>query len=183
MLPPLAISWPGLRWRRAQRLAGSEVADRILSALACFAFPVLVVKLPGLMSGDPQPSAPGMPIALAVLISLVLAVLCLMQDRAISVALVALLAGVGYLWIKVETFPYIDQAATARPVSRQLQSINDSVCVKDVPRDWRYGLNYYTEKPLPDCWQRDPSARVHVYYHEPSGRSRAAMSVMGPVIR
>ncbi len=159
LLPPLAILM-GVAMERAG-VAGRVVVG--LSALLCCGFPVLVMKLPGWMGRNPQAAAPGMPMALAVAVLLVLAALCFIRDRAMSVGLVAMLAATGYLWIKVDTFPFVDQAATARPVARQLQSINGPVCVKDLPRDWRFGLNYYTVTPLPDCG-REPSAATFIYF-------------------
>jgi 4-amino-4-deoxy-L-arabinose transferase-like glycosyltransferase len=148
MLPPFAIV-AGVALDRAQ-LAGRVVIA--LSALLCFAFPVVITKLPSMMSRNPQAASPGMPMALAVGALLVLAAVCFIRNRAISIALAALLAGAGYVWIKAEAFPYLDAAATARPVAHRILVAGLPVCVKrDVPRDWRYGLNYYTEAPLPDC--------------------------------
>ncbi len=159
LLPPIAVV-AGVALERAQ-LAGRIVV--MLSALACCAFPLLVTRLPGLMSRNPQAAAPGMPMALAALALLGFFAVCLIRDRTIAVAMVALLAAAGYLWIKAQCFPFVDQAATARPVWRQIQSIGQPVCAKDMPRDWRYGLNYYTETPLPDC-RHDHAPQAFLYY-------------------
>jgi len=107
-----------------------------------------------------------MPIWLGVTALLVAGMVLFLRNRLISVGMVAILAGTGYLWIKIETFPYIDAVATARPVARQIQSAGVPICVKqDVPRDWRYGLNYYTVIALPDC-RIDPAPRAFVYYRD-----------------
>ena len=159
LVPPLAVVM-GVALNQSP-LAGRIVVG--LSALACCAFPVLVMKLPTWMSRNPQAAAPHLPLLLASISAIVLAAMFVIRSRAASVALVAITAAAGYLWIKAEAFPFIDQAATARPVWHQIQSLNTPLCVKELPRDWRYGLNYYTQKPLPDCW-RDPAARTFLYY-------------------
>jgi 4-amino-4-deoxy-L-arabinose transferase-like glycosyltransferase len=161
LMPPIAVV-AGVALDRAQ-IGGRIVVA--LSALLCCAFPVLVMKLPGIMSRNPQAAAPGMPQALTFILLLGLAAVCVVRDRATAVAMVALLAGIGYIWVKAATFPFIDQAATARPVWQQIRSIDGPLCVKELPRDWRYGLNYYTEKPLPDCWQT-PALHTYLYYQD-----------------
>jgi 4-amino-4-deoxy-L-arabinose transferase-like glycosyltransferase len=147
MLPPIAAV-AGVALERT-RLAGRIAV--ILSAFACCLFPPLVMKFPSLMSRNPQAAAPALPIALGIAVLLVLVAVCFIRDRAWSVALVTVLAATGYLWIKIADHPFNDQAATARPVSRELQSNPGPVCVQFMPRDLRYGLDYYAEKALPDC--------------------------------
>jgi hypothetical protein len=138
----------------------------LLAALTCAGFPLLITKLPAIMSRDPQAAAPGMPVALAGAVFLLLASVSFIRNRAICLALVAILASIGYLSIKVEDFPVLDAAATARPVGRRVLSAGVPVCTKrEVPRDWRYGLNYYTEKPLPDC-DRLPDYSSFVGFHD-----------------
>ncbi len=147
LFPPIAVLM-GVAIEKAQLAARVAI---ISSALVCCAFPVLVTKLPELMSKNPQAGAPRMPVMLAVIMLLAIAAVCFIRNRAGSVTLVTLMAAAGYLWIKVETLPFIDIAATARPVGRQVESIHVPVCAQDVPRELRYGLNYYAERPLPDC--------------------------------
>ena len=159
LLPPLVIV-AGVALERT-RVAGRVVLA--LSALTCAVFPLLVTRLPAAMSRNPQAAAPALPVALAVITVLVVAAVCFLRSQAASLALVAALACTGYLWIKIDTLPFADEAATARPIWRQVQPVSDRICVKDIPRDWRYGLNYYSEKPLPDCWQA-PSRPGFLYY-------------------
>ena len=159
MVPPVAVVL-GVALERAQ-LAGRVVL--ILSGLACCAFPELVTRLPGIMSRNPQAAAPELPMALVVIVMVGLGAVCFIRDRTASIAIVAMLAATGYLWTKAETFPFVDQVATSRPVWQKIQSIKGPLCVKELPRDWRYGLNYYTGKPLPDCWQ-DPSIQTFLYF-------------------
>jgi 4-amino-4-deoxy-L-arabinose transferase-like glycosyltransferase len=173
LLPPLAVVI-GVALAEARTLGRAALG---LSALLCCGFPALIVRLPGIMSRNPQAEAPDMPILLIVISLTVFAAVWFVPSRELSAALVALVASAGYLWIKVESYPYIDRAATARPVGQEVRPHSAGACKKEIPRDWRYGLNYYTEKPLPDCW-RDPAARTVVYFqnHRLLIESRAAGS-------
>ena len=147
-LVPLVAAALGVALEKAKTVGRVTVA---LSALFCSAFPLLVAKLPGLMSGNRDAHAPTIPLALAMTVFLTLAALWLVRDRTASIALVAVLASVSYVWIKAETFPFIDRAGTARPLWRQIEKRRAETCVHDLPRGWRYGLNYYSVTPLPDC--------------------------------
>jgi 4-amino-4-deoxy-L-arabinose transferase-like glycosyltransferase len=161
-LVPLFAVLAGVALERAQ-LAGRIMIG--LSALACCVFPVAVGMLPAWMSKDSYAAIP-MPASLAIVALLFAAATCSMRNRPASIALVAVSAATGYLWIKVESFPYVDAAATARPVARQIQAAGVPVCVKGfVPREWRYGLNYYTQTPLSDCGP-DPTPNAFVYYRD-----------------
>ena len=161
LMPPLAVV-AGVALERTQ-LAGRIAIG--LSALACCGFPVLVRMLPVWMSRNPKAAAPEMPISLAVLLLLGVLVAAFIRNRPASLALVASLAFAGYLWIKVESLPFVDAAATARPVARQIQAAGVPVCVKDVPRDWHYGLNYYADKVVPNC-PGNPPPPAFVYYRD-----------------
>jgi len=146
LMPPLAVV-AGVAVERAQ-LAGRIAI--IASALLCSGFPVLIARLPIWMSRNPQAAAPAIPLSFSMVALLLTAAVFFIRNRALSLTLVGLLAAFGYLWIKVETFPYIDLFATARPIGQQIRSAGD-VCVKDVPRDWYYGLNYYADRAVPYC--------------------------------
>jgi hypothetical protein len=45
----------------------------------------------------------------------------------------------------------MDRLASARAVWAQAARQRDNVCVAEVPRALRYGLNYYADSVLPDC--------------------------------
>jgi 4-amino-4-deoxy-L-arabinose transferase-like glycosyltransferase len=155
LLPPIAIV-AGIALERTQ-LAGRIVVG--LCGFACCAFPPLVTRFPSIMSRNPDAAAPAMPIALSSLVLVGVAALCFVRTRGWSVAIVATLAAAGYLWIKVAAHPFNDLAATARPVWREMQSISGPFCAQYLPRDWRYGLNYYIGTALPDC---SPATTGHV---------------------
>ena len=66
-------------------------------------------------------------------------------------AALATLAAIGYF--KFALLPVLDQRYSVRAFWRahaqQLEAVD--TCVKDVRRDWAYGLNYYAGHPLPAC--------------------------------
>jgi len=71
--------------------------------------------------------------------------------REMAVLLIAGGAAAGILYIKQTASPGIEQSVSARPLWRSVAARRDQVCVEDLHRNWRYGLNYYSVKPLPDC--------------------------------
>ena len=161
LLPPLAIL-------AAIGLDQVRTAGRILAAIcavACCAFPLAVKMLPVWMSKDSASLGPT-PIWLGIAALAVAAGILFVRNRTAAIATVAVLACTGYLTIKVEDFPAIDAEATARPLAHALKGSGVAACVKiDVPRDLRYGLNYYTEIPLPDCGDHPHGARIDYRQH------------------
>ena len=75
-------------------------------------------------------------------------------SRGASIALVALAIAVGAIGIKLRTFPEIDRFASARPLWTAVAPIRDRVCIASLHRSLRYGLNYYSVTPLPDCHEQ-----------------------------
>lgn len=66
----------------------------------------------------------------------------------------------GVLYLCVTALPEVDRQVTARPLWRQVAADTASVCVDDIHRNWRYGLNYYSVTPLPDCGQSSWLLRI-----------------------
>ncbi len=66
----------------------------------------------------------------------------------------------GVVYIKVKAFPAIDRLATARPLWQRIEAQAVFACVEEVHRNWRYGLNYYSGTPLPECSQTPRPIRV-----------------------
>jgi len=71
--------------------------------------------------------------------------------RAAAVALLCAAITAGAVSIELRSFPEIDRVASARPLWRAVAPIRDRVCVARLHRSLRYGLNYYSVTPLPDC--------------------------------
>ena len=80
--------------------------------------------------------------------------------RAVAVGLVACGAAAGLLFIKLSAAPVLDELVSSRGLWRRMAPVADSVCVETLHRNLRYGLNYYTPRPLPDC-DVEPK-RVHI---------------------
>jgi 4-amino-4-deoxy-L-arabinose transferase len=72
---------------------------------------------------------------------------------AVGALVAGMVLGAGFL--KVSAFPEIDRRATARPLWREIAARRSEACVDGLERNERYGLNYYSVTPLPDCDQED----------------------------
>lgn len=68
-----------------------------------------------------------------------------------ALALVALIASGGWLYIKLSALPAVDRTASARPLWARVQAQRNDTCIETLNRALRYGLNYYSVTPLPDC--------------------------------
>jgi hypothetical protein len=71
------------------------------------------------------------------------------REQAMLVATLATLAAIGYF--KFALLPVLDQRYSVRAFWRANASQIEGACIKDVRRDWVYGLNYYAGRPLPEC--------------------------------
>ena len=74
-------------------------------------------------------------------------------QRAAAIALLAVCITAGAVAIELQAFPEIDRLASARPLWNAVAPIRDRVCVARLHRSLRYGLNYYSVTPLPECRQ------------------------------
>jgi len=80
------------------------------------------------------------------------------RNAAVMVLVIAITAGAAA--IELRAFPAIDRAASARPLWIAVAPIRDRVCVARLHRSLRYGLNYYSVTPLPDC--RDVPREIEI---------------------
>ena len=80
--------------------------------------------------------------------------------RLAAVLLIAAGTAAGVAYIKIEDTAELDRVASARSLWHAIGSRAADVCVEDIRRDWRYGLNYYAEAPLPDCAAAPRGLRV-----------------------
>jgi 4-amino-4-deoxy-L-arabinose transferase-like glycosyltransferase len=71
------------------------------------------------------------------------------RGAAMAVLCAASVSGVFYLSVKA--LPEVDRQASARPLWREVAADTTGVCVDSIHRNWRYGLNYYSITPLPEC--------------------------------
>ncbi len=71
--------------------------------------------------------------------------------RLAAVVSIAVGATAGVLYVKQIAPPQVEHMASARTLWRQISYRAGEVCVDRIERDWRYGLNYYSIAPLPEC--------------------------------
>ena len=71
------------------------------------------------------------------------------REQAMLIATLATLAAIGYF--KFALLPVLDQRYSVRAFWTANASQIEGACIKDVRRDWVYGLNYYAGRPLPEC--------------------------------
>ncbi len=72
--------------------------------------------------------------------------------RAAAIAAVAGAVALGAAYLKTKTYPVLDERVSARGLWRAAEGKN--ACVGEIHRAWRYGLNFYSVTPLPDCDER-----------------------------
>jgi 4-amino-4-deoxy-L-arabinose transferase-like glycosyltransferase len=83
------------------------------------------------------------------------------QSRRLAAVLsIAAGATAGMVYVKQTAAPELDRVASARTLWRQIAGRADQVCADNLKRDFRYGLNYYSEVPLPECGNRPKPLRV-----------------------
>jgi hypothetical protein len=68
-----------------------------------------------------------------------------------ALAALAAFSAVSFVLLKAAVFPALDQAAGARPLWLRIEPQRAEICIGDVPRHVRYGLQYYSQGHLPDC--------------------------------
>ncbi|MGO9009892.1 MAG: ArnT family glycosyltransferase [Bryobacteraceae bacterium] len=125
-----------------------------LSALLLVSFPIAGRMLPGaLLAGLSRTPLPTFSWIWLIPLPLAAAawVLARRQRRLAAVACVACGAALGVLYLKRDVMPEVDRVASARPLWRRFSAQADRACVEPIQRSFRYGLNYYSVVPLPDC--------------------------------
>jgi len=76
--------------------------------------------------------------------------------RLAAVACLAVSATVGMVCLKLE----IGRMTLARELWNRISSNAGGVCIASLDHGWRYGLNYYSIAPLPDCSQNPKPLHV-----------------------
>ena len=153
-LLPAAAALLGIAW--AER---DSAVLRALCALAVGFIPALAAFLPRALAlgiSQSRLSVAGWMWGIPVL--LCLAVVRLRAAAAMAVLVTAATAGVTY--VKIQAMPALEQAYSARPIWREIAARSGQVCVDKMERSWRYGLNYYSVTPLPDCDEAPRPLRI-----------------------
>ena len=155
-LAPAAAALMGIAL--AEALAEAKGARWVLpaSALCLMAIPAALPILPqALAAGLSRAPLPAFQWTWLLPVALALGVYWLERQgrRAAALAIMAVAVTAGVLALKRTDLPAIDQAYSARPLWREIAARRDRVCIQNMHRSWRYGLNYYSVTPLPDCSQ------------------------------
>jgi 4-amino-4-deoxy-L-arabinose transferase-like glycosyltransferase len=123
-------------------------------ALLLVAFPIAAVVLPAAVaSGFSRAPHPAFQ-AIWLVAAGVAAVVWVLESRGRRLAAVlAIAAGAaaGTFYVKRATVPELDRAASARTLWREIEGRAGDVCIDNIQRNWRYGLNYYSVTPLAEC--------------------------------
>lgn len=153
LLPALAIVLAvGL-----EKARGSEWWLAACGALL-IAIPMIAQALPeALLSGVRRSHlvfAPGLPFAAVAIVAWWLA---WKERQTLAVFGVALVAMAGIVYLKVRTFPEMDQRVSVRGFWRA--SPAPDACTDWIRPAWVYGLNYYAGRVLPSCEGALPESR------------------------
>jgi 4-amino-4-deoxy-L-arabinose transferase len=71
--------------------------------------------------------------------------------RIAALGTVAAGAAFGIAFLKSSAGPELNRLASARNLWAEIQPYSGSVCLDNLERSWRFGLNYYSVTPLPEC--------------------------------
>ncbi len=148
-------------------LALDEVVDARLWLAACatllVVFPITAQVLPAAVLNGlgraPLPEFQAVWLAPAV-VGLLAWVLEARGRRVAAVLAIAAGAAMGIGYLKTVATPELDRGVSARGLWRQIGGRADEVCIGDVKRDWKYGLNYYSVTPLPECGAQPKALQV-----------------------
>lgn len=94
--------------------------------------------------------------------------------------LIAVFAAAGFTAVKVGASARVDEQATARPLWRAIAGRSPDVCVAQMHRAWRYGLNYYSVEPLPDCETAPRALQIRQQPGAPPTVEPADAASLGP---
>ena len=75
----------------------------------------------------------------------------LRQRRGAAVAVLGTAAALGFIYLKITTFPLMDRHAGTRTLWQQVEPQLAQTCLGQVRRHVRYGLAYYAAGRLPHC--------------------------------
>jgi 4-amino-4-deoxy-L-arabinose transferase-like glycosyltransferase len=191
-LLPAAAALLGLALQEAETQAAHVGPWLACCALLLVAFPVAARMLPAaLASGLLKTPLPAFQ-AVWLLPAGVAAAAWLLESRGRRLAAVlsiAAAAAAGAVYLKRVAAPELDRAVSARALWREISSRASEVCIDHIERSWRYGLNYYSGRPLPECadevrplWVRQsPGQPPHLAAASPAAISPVDLTAPGVV--
>jgi 4-amino-4-deoxy-L-arabinose transferase-like glycosyltransferase len=142
---------------------GLARAALIVCALLLAVFPIATPMLPEAvangLSSAPRPALHWTWL-LPVTVALGVWVLDRRSRRLAAVVLVSAAAATGLVYLKSTAAPEVNRVASARWLWLEISGRAADICVDNINRNWRYGLNYYSVTPLPDCSDQSEPLRV-----------------------
>jgi 4-amino-4-deoxy-L-arabinose transferase-like glycosyltransferase len=133
-------------------------AVAVSAGLLCLAFPAAAILPRALAAGLSRSELPHPQLWWLAPVALVIVALRGARSSAMAAVTGGVVAVVIYM--KLAVFPRIDAGVSARPFWREIAPFRERVCVEEIHRNWRYGLNYYSIDPLPDCASHPRPLRV-----------------------
>jgi 4-amino-4-deoxy-L-arabinose transferase-like glycosyltransferase len=153
--------------------------------LVLVAFPIAAAVLPEALSrGLSRAARPAFQIAW-ILAAAPAAAAWLLEARGKRLAAVFAVAagvGIGVFYLKVTLAPELNQMVSARDLWGQISARAGEVCLDGLDRSWRYGLNYYSVTPLPECSETPTAWRVRQEAGKPP-RVDAAPQIPAAAVR
>jgi 4-amino-4-deoxy-L-arabinose transferase-like glycosyltransferase len=147
MLPALAVLI-ALALDQVRNAAPWLAVTALLLAAYPIAGPLLAAAVGSGLSRAPHPQFQPIwlaPVAIAALVWFLAS-----RGRTLAaVACLAVSASAGMVSLKLE----MGRAVFSRELWRRISIQSGNICVATIDRGWRYGLNYYSTVPLPDCSQ------------------------------
>jgi 4-amino-4-deoxy-L-arabinose transferase-like glycosyltransferase len=151
LLPPLAALL-GLAISRAPSRAAKMVALVGSSAALLWFVPAIQDMLPEALLHGFSHAQFHLPL-LWILPALALTLVCGLLERAgrrgQAITLISTVIVLSVARLVLVTYPELDQKVSPR--SFWLSHKDSTTCSSDDNRSWRYGLNYYAERDIPDC--------------------------------
>jgi len=149
-LVPAAAALAGLA------LAESPWAPQLLAACALLLglVPTISADLPDALARGASHAWTGIAgwgAAAAIVLAVAVWLMAGAGRRKLAVGTLVAATILGVVWIERQAFPALDRTVSARGAWRQVEARRSQVCVAEVDRAIRFGLNYYSVTPLPDC--------------------------------
>jgi 4-amino-4-deoxy-L-arabinose transferase-like glycosyltransferase len=175
LVPPLAALM-GIALADRKRARWLLVAS---AALLVFLGPIAAVLPEALAAGISRSALPAFQWTwlLPVLACAAVWILDAAVGRTAAVGLLAVAITAGAVALELRSFPEMDRVASARPLWNAVAPIRDRVCIARLHRSLRYGLNYYSGTPLPDCHQEPREVEIT---QEPGAAPRLVSAIAVP---
>jgi 4-amino-4-deoxy-L-arabinose transferase-like glycosyltransferase len=183
-LLPAAAALMGLALGDAQPEAAHAGPWLACCALLLVAFPMAARMLPAaLAAGLSKAPLPAFQATWLLAVG-VAAAAWLLESRGRRLAAVLLIAAgaaAGAVYLKRVAAPELDRTVSARTFWREISGRANEVCVDQIERNWRYGLNFYSGTPLPECSVQPRPWRVRQSPGQPPNLAAATPAAISPV--